>query len=511
MLIWRRMPPRISLPRICIALGFSDSEALLAQARKEYDSGERFLEFRIDYLPPEQGVAAIRKFLSRHPDCTILATCRRRQNNGKFNGSVEEQVRVLEAAIEAGAKAVDIEIESAVNCVDRVEALRGHTFVLISYHNYGGTPALDPVLRRMERIAADGYKLVTTAKKPSDNYRVLALARTHPKVPLVMLAMGEAGFATRVLSTAMGGLYTYAAPIAAEGTATGQVSARQLRHLYRVERFTRDARIFGVIADPVRHSISPAVQNRAFQSRREDAVYLPFLVKSVQLKDFLALADKLPLAGFSVTLPHKQRILRYLDIIDPLARRIGAVNTVWRKGGKWRGANTDVFGIKVPLERRTHLSKSSVLIAGNGGAARGAAFALAEAGAQLAITGRNPDRVRALAKACGAEPLSREQAEARMFDVLIHATPLGMYPKVDQCFFQDRVPGKIVFDTVYNPMETLLARRAKAQGATIIPGLEMFIEQAVHQYEIWMGESAPRAVMEKAALEALTAAQSAHA
>jgi 3-dehydroquinate dehydratase/shikimate dehydrogenase len=500
------MPQRISLPRICIALGFPEVDTLLAHARKEYEAGERFLEFRLDYLPtPEQGVAAIRKFLSRHADCTILATCRRHQNHGHYNGSVEEQVRILEAAIGAGATAVDIEIESAENCSERLQSLRSQTYVLLSYHNYGGTPPLDSVVRRMSRIPADGYKIVTTARKPSDNYRVLALARANSKTPMVLLAMGEMGFPTRVLSTALGGLYTYATPSAANGTASGQVCARQLRHLYRTEKFSRDVKIYGVIADPVRHSISPAVHNRAFQARRIDAVYLPFLVKPIQLKDFLILADKLPLTGFSVTIPHKQKILRYLDLIDPLARRIGAVNTVWRKAGKWRGTNTDVDGVTVPLQRHVRLGKSSVLVVGNGGAARGAAYALAESGAKLAITGRNMDRVRALAKACDAEPLSREQSEARMFDVLIHATPLGMFPRVDQCFFPDRIPGKLVFDMVYNPIDTLLARKARAQGATVIPGLEMFLDQATRQFEIWTGENAPRAVMEKAALEALTA------
>ncbi len=382
--------------------------------------------------------------------------------------------------------------------------MRSQAYLLISYHNYGGTPPLDGVLRRMSRIPSDGYKVVTTARKPSDNYRVLGLARTS-KTPMVLLAMGEAGFATRVLSTAVGGLYTYAAPNAAEGTAAGQVSARQLRHLYRVEKFTRDAKVYGVVADPVRHSISPAVHNRAFQARRADSVFLPFLVKAIQLKDFLLLADKLPLAGFAVTIPHKQKILRYLDLIDPLARRIGAVNTVWRKAGKWRGTNTDVYGVTVPLGRHVRVAKASVLVVGNGGAARGAAYALAEAGAKLAIAGRNLDRVRALAKACDAEPLSREQAEGRMFDVLIHATPLGMFPKIDQCFFEDHIPAKLVFDMVYNPVETLLVRKAKDQGATVIPGLEMFLEQAARQFEIWTGETAPRAVMEKAALEALAA------
>src|SRR5580658_8556994 len=429
------MTRRAALPRICIALGFPEIESLLAHAREEYNAGERFFEFRLDYLAaPEQGITAMRKFLARYTDCTVLATCRRRQNNGHFNGSVEEQVKILDAAIEGGAQAVDIEIESAENCVENLGALRARARLVISYHNYGGTPPLESVMRRMTRIAADGYKIVTTAKKPSDNCRVLDLARTHSKVPTVLLAMSETGFPTRVLSTAFGGLYTYAAPNAAEGTASGQVSARQLRHLYRAEKILRDVKIYGVIADPVRHSISPAVHNRAFQARRADAVYLPFLVKAVQLKDFLVLAEKLPLAGFSVTLPHKQRILRYLDLIDPLARRIGAVNTVWRKAGKWRGTNTDVNGVLVPLKRHVRIAKTSVLVAGNGGAARGAAYALAESGAKLAITGRNPDRVRALAKACDAEALSRDQAEARTFDVLIHATPLGMFPKADQCF-----------------------------------------------------------------------------
>jgi 3-dehydroquinate dehydratase/shikimate dehydrogenase len=503
---------RTILPRICIALGFPDPETLASHAHQEYNAGEKFFEFRLDYLAkPEQGAAAIRKFLARHSDCTILATCRRRQNHGRFNGSIDEQVRILESAVDAGAQSFDIEIESAENGAPRLDALRLRSFMLLSYHNFSGTPPLDALMRRMLKIPASGYKIITTARKPSDSLRVLALSRAYPRTPAVLLAMGEMGFPTRVLSTAAGCLYTYAAPIAAEGTASGQICAHQLRHLYRVEKFTRDARTYGVIADPVRHSISPAVHNRAFQSRRTDAVYLPFLVKPAHLRDFLTLAEKLPLSGFSVTIPHKQRIIRYLDLLDPVARRIGAVNTVWRKAGKWRGTNTDVEGVTVPLGRHVRLNKASVLVAGNGGAARGAAFALAAAGAKLAITGRNMDRVRALASACNAESLSKEQAEARMFDVLIHATPLGMSPKINESFFADRIPAKLVFDMVYNPLETLLLKKAKDRGAETIDGLEMFLEQAARQFEIWTGETAPRAVMHKAAVEALSAHQTAKA
>jgi 3-dehydroquinate dehydratase/shikimate dehydrogenase len=501
------MPDRNELPRICIALGLPDVQTLLAHAAAEYDAGERFFEFRLDYLPrPQEGVPAIGNFLREHRDCTVLATCRRHQNKGRFNGSIEEQLQVLEAAVDAGAQAVDVEIESADNVAAHLDALRAKCKIVLSYHNYEGTPALDAVLRRMTRIPADAYKIVTTARKPSDIARVLALAKSNARKNLVLLAMGEIGFPTRVLSTMLGCVYTYAAPNAVEGTASGQVSARQLRQLYRVDRLSKSARVFGVIADPVRHSISPAVHNRAFQARRIDAVYLPFLTPPQHLKDFFVLADKLPVAGFSVTIPHKQKVLRYIDVVDPLARRIGAVNTVWRKAGKWRGANTDAEGVTIPLSKALRLGKARVLVVGNGGAARSAAYALSEAGAQLSIVGRNPDRVRALAKACGGEPVTREQAEALHYDALVHATPLGMFPHVDECFFRDRIPADIVFDMVYNPLETKLLRLAREQGKTVIEGLKMFIEQAARQFEIWTGETAPRSVMEKAAMEALVCA-----
>jgi 3-dehydroquinate dehydratase/shikimate dehydrogenase len=493
-----------SFPRICIALGLPDIPALLEHARREAEAGETFLEFRLDFLEnPCLGAEAVSAFLERYPDCSLLATCRRHQNRGRFNGSIEEQFAVLDLAIRHGAHAIDVEIETAEMAPERLSQFRGRAQVVISYHNYEATPPIDTVIHRMLRIPADAYKIVTTARKPSDNVRVLAAAKALPKHRLIVLAMGELGFPTRVLSPVFGGMFSYAAPLYTEGTAAGQVSARLLRHLYRVEKLTKGAKIFGVIADPVRHSISPAVHNRAFQSRRIDAVYLPFLVSPAHLRDFFSMAEKLPLAGFSVTLPHKQKILRYLDTVDPLARRIGAVNTVWRRAGKWRGANTDAAGVTEPLSKLLRLPKSSVLIVGNGGAARSAACALSDAGSKIAVVGRNADRVRALAKACSGEPLLREQLGDRHFDAVVHATPLGMFPNVHECFFNGNIPAEVVFDMVYNPQETELIRRARAQNKTVVPGLDMFIEQAVRQFEIWTGESAPRAAMLKAAVEAL--------
>ncbi len=492
------------LPRICIALGLPDVPTLLDHARREVAAGETFLEFRLDYLErPREGAGAIRGFLDEFPDTVIAATCRRHQNHGKFNGSIEDELAVLDLAVRNGAQAVDVEIETAEVAAERLQQFRNRAVVIVSYHNFEATPPLDGIVCRVLRTPADVYKIVTTARKPSDNIRVLAAAKALTRQNVTVLAMGELGFPTRVLSPVFGGAYTYAAPMYAEGTAAGQVSARHLRNLYRVEKLRKTAKIYGVIADPIRHTISPAVHNRAFQSRRLDAVYLPFLVSPANLRDFFQLAEKLPLAGFSVTIPHKQKIIRYLDVVDPLARRIGAVNTVGRKGGKWRGTNTDAAGVTEPLARVLRLGKSSVLIVGNGGAARGAACALADAGARISLVGRNPDRVRALAKVCGAEALGREQLESRHFDAVVHATPLGMFPHVNECFFNGHIPADVVFDMVYNPIETLLIRHAREQGKKVVPGIDMFIEQAVRQFELWTGETAPRAVMQRAAAEAL--------
>ncbi len=498
------MGTRRLFPPICIALGLPEVEALLEHGRREIENGESFLEFRLDYLDhPAKGAAAIGGFTAKFPDCTILATCRRRHNHGRFDGSVENQLAILQSAIEHGAHAVDVEIETAEAAVDKLPALRDRARLIISWHNFESTPPLEPVLRRLTHVSADAYKIVTTARKPSDSGRVLALGRGHPRIPLVILAMGEIGFCTRVLSLPCNSVFTYAAPSFVAGTAAGQVNARELRRQYRADRLTRSVKIYCVIANPVRHSLSPAVHNRAFQLRRLDSVYLPMLVAPNHLRDFLKLAEDLPLAGFSVTIPHKQKIMRYLDHVDPLARRIGAVNTVWRKAGKWRGANTDAAAVIKPLEEYLRLPRSRVLIAGSGGAARSAACALADAGATIFITGRNTDRVRTLARFAGGEPLSRAEAEASHFDALVHATPLGTYPNVDESFFEGPIPADIVFDMVYNPRETLLLQRAKEQGKQVIPGIKMFIEQASAQFELWTGETAPRAAMEEAALEAL--------
>ncbi len=488
-----------TLPRLCVALGFPTVAQLGQVAEKEYKDGATFFEFRLDHLrDPDAGLDLIAKFRRIHPEIHILATCRHRLAHGQFTGAPGKQLMLLHRSAEAGAGLLDLEIEIAEKVKGEVNGLREVAKLVVSYHNFQSTPALDGIMRRLSKIPADIYKIATTARKPTDNLRLVQFIRRNEDVSLVTLTMSEIGAASRILMPSLGSVFTYAAPSDFPGTAPGQISAHTLRSLYRPEKLTRQSRVYGVVADPVSHSKSPFIHNRAFQARRLDAVYVPFLVSQANLGDWMKFAAKLPVAGFSVTIPHKRRIVHHLDTIDPLARRIGAVNTVWRKSGKWRGTNTDTQGVLKPLSKHLRLAHSSVLIAGYGGAARAAAVALHDAHAEVTVTGRNMRQAQILAHVVQGEAITLKQAQSRHFDALVHATPVGMVPNTEQCLFPDRIPGEVVLDMVYNPHETLLLKRAKEQGATVIPGAEMLLEQAVAQFEIWTGDSAPREVMRRA-------------
>ena len=502
------------LPPICVALGCETASELERLARRSAEAGERFLEFRLDSLDhPENGVGVIRRTTRRFPRVIILATCRRISNGGDFDGGLDEQVDLLERAIAAGAALVDVEIESAEQAPEMFKRLRSRARLVLSDHDFEKTPPLDRVVRRLTQFSADIYKVATTARKPTDNLRILELPSRHPGTPLAVMAMGETGTPTRVLGPARGSLFTFAFPdLAPAGrgkatrpTAPGQMTTSVLRRRYRPTKLSLDTTVLGVVAYPAGHSMSPALHNRAFQSRGVDAVYLPFEVEPGRVRDFFRFVERLPVAGLSVTIPHKRSVMRYLDSLDPLAARIGAVNTIFRRRGKLRGTNTDAAGVTVPLGNRMRLKGASILVVGNGGAARAAAFSLKQKGARVTLSGRNPRRVRALAKASGAAALDRDALTKAYFDALVHATPIGMHPQSGECFFEGRIPADLVFDMVYNPLETVLLKRARAQGKTVIQGLEMFLEQAAAQFEIWTGETAPRAVMKRAVLQAIRA------
>lgn len=493
-----------SLPPICVALGAATPNSLKKLAVAECAAGAKFVEVRLDMLPkPETGLPLIRELKERWPRIKILATCRRRAAQGGFKGSIEEQERILAEAAANGAHLLDVEIETAEPAPRVVARLRKAARVVLSYHDFEKAPAPRQVLKRLQAIPADIYKITVQGLKPSDSTRLMGLLDLPDSPPLVVLSMGEVGAATRLLSPARGAAFSFAAPNTAEGTAPGQHSAAVMKGLYRVDKIDRDTRVFGVIASPVAHSMSPVLHNRALRRCGVNGVYLPFRVEPSQLTDFFRFATDLPVEGFSVTLPHKQTVIKRLDDVDALARRIGAVNTVCRRGKRWWGANTDTIGVTAPLENRMSLKGSTSLVVGTGGAARAAVFALKDKGSRVTVIGRDFKKVRSLARATDAEGLEWQRALDRGFDILVQSTPIGMSPNVDGNLFPERIPADIVFDMVYNPLKTKLLKRAESQGKTAIQGLEMFIEQAAAQFELWTNETAPRAVMRTAVLDVL--------
>jgi len=247
------------------------------------------------------------------------------------------------------------------------------------------------------------------------------------------------------------------------------------------------------------------MHNAGFQARRVNAVYLPFQVRN--LRDFLGAVAPLGIHGFSVTLPHKESILRHLDDCDPLAARIGAVNTVVvRGGGKLYGYNTDYVGVLRALERRVALRGSRVLILGAGGAARAVAFALAEAGATVSVCARRRVPAQKLARAVGGEAMERRRVRREFFDAIVNATPVGMHPQAGAAPLRaEELNCRVVFDLIYRPRRTRLLELAAKRGIETVSGFEMFIAQGTAQWEIWMGERAPVAAMRRAVVRALQA------
>lgn len=278
-----------------------------------------------------------------------------------------------------------------------------------------------------------------------------------------------------------------------------------------------ETRLCAVIGNPVAHSLSPVIHNAAFQTLGLNYVYLAFRVEDVGA----CLAGMRALEGFrglSVTIPHKIEVMKHLDEIDPLARRIGSVNTVTNENGRLIGETTDGPGtLRAFAEARVDLKGKRVLLIGAGGAVRAVAFALARSGAvaRVTILGRTPERVKALAQdlEAGANTAIRSgrlpddlPGAAAEHDVLINGTPVGMYPESEGESVVPRRclrPDHVVFDMVYRPARTRLLEDAAAAGCTIIPGIEMLLYQAALQFERWTGRPAPIEVMRRAALDAL--------
>jgi 3-dehydroquinate dehydratase/shikimate dehydrogenase len=371
--------------------------------------------------------------------------------------------------------------------------------VLLSVHNFKGTPGLPREMKVADYGGVAAMKFAARANTIADSVRLVGLARRSKK--FVAVPMGEAGLPARILALREGSALAYA-PVAA-ATAPGQVSLRDMLHLYRAHELTRRTRVYGVIADPVGHSLSPLMHNTGFIARGVDAVYLPFLVH--ELKDFLEAIEPLGIRGFSVTRPHKQAILKYLGELDPLAAEIGAVNTVVvRKDRSLYGCNTDYVGLLRALEKKTRLPGSRVLVLGAGGAARAAAFALAHAGATVAICARREKPANELARSVGGEFVPWKALRSEKFEAILNATPVGQYPHSEiSPLSAGELNCRIVMDLITRPLQTKLLQIAQKKNIGIVPGVEMFVAQGVAQWELWMGKAAPEADMRRAVVQAL--------
>jgi len=486
----RLLPLR--MPRVCVALTGSDASELISKAEGLVRDNP-FLEFRLDYLPrPGLALPKIRSFCEIYPHAVVIATCRRASSGGKFRGSVASQLDILNKAAAAGCQLVDVELQTAAKCKpEQLQKLRSRAALVLSVHDFHATKKLDETLEKVKRYPADFYKVVSTATNLYDNVVMMKfLEKEGDRHSLVGLCMGEQGIISRVLGVRAGSAFTFAAVSPEEKTAPGQVTANELRSIYRIDQVDVATRVYGVAGDPVSHSLSPIIMNTALRRENVTAVYLALHAKSI--KDLLACVRDIPIHGLSITMPYKEAILEHLDNTDSHTAKIGACNTVVRaQDGKLYGFNTDTAGVVRPLEQRITLEAASVLVLGAGGAARAAVFGLKERGCEVFILNRTAAPAQKLARQARARTIKRADLKKLSFDVIINATPVGMVNGKDTPLNENEINTKFAFDMVYDPAETRFLKAAKARGAQIIPGIEMFVHQAARQFEIWTGKPAP--------------------
>lgn len=498
---------------LCVPIFFQD----LAESQRDIalaaEAGADIVELRLDRLT--HGVA-----LPKYP-VPVIVTCRPEWEGGESTLSDGFRITLLEVA-SANARYADLELAT----------LRRHpgsrTFLaqrlIVSAHDFKGRPdRLTNLVVEMNGAGGDVNKVAWMARSIRDNLEAFELLQTRQK-PTIALCMGEAGLISRVLAKKFGGFLTFASLRDESATAPGQVTIHDMKRLFRWDAIGPATKVYGVVASPVAHSMSPAVHNAAFDETGHDGVYLPLLVNP-GYESFKAFMESfvpfegLDLSGLSVTLPHKENALKYLREkgaeVEELAERIGAVNTVVisrAAGGlALRGRNTDYAAIldsitdKLKIDRDA-LADLRVAVIGAGGTGRTAVAALAHYGATIVVYNRTREKADALAlEFNGKDGRVVAAAWDKLCDscchVFINTTSVGMHPNVDESPLGERspkfTPETVVFDTVYNPMRTKLLQQAQAAGAKTIGGVEMFVRQAAAQFEAWTGMKAPAEVMRR--------------
>jgi 3-dehydroquinate dehydratase / shikimate dehydrogenase len=469
-----------------------------------------FVEIRLDCLRDFDFTNAenLRPLVENKPLTTII-TCRAVSEGGRQYVETGARLRLLVEGARAWADYCDIE---AACYAEAAKLAPDFSRLIVSYHNFIETPSnLDAVYERISRLPAAIHKIATRANSITDSLAIFRLLERAAKdgEKLIAVAMQEAGLITRILGPSFGSFLTYGSLAEGRESAPGQVSCEELRSIYRVHKITRATKIAGVIGNPVSHSASPAMHNRAAAALGLDLVYLP-----MEVDDAAMFFDRFvrretrdinwPLCGLSVTIPHKTEVVSLLDEVDEAARRAGAINTVVIKDGRTTGYNTDVAGAIGPLEKVCSTGDESFGVVGAGGAARAVVFGLVERGARVTVFARNVARAREFAEELAVPVLPLEALVSSDVSVVINTTPVGMrgHSEGESPVPPDALAGrKIAYDLVYNPLETRFLKDAREKGCLTIDGLEMLVAQAALQFKMWTGRDAPVDLMREAAIE----------
>ena len=480
---------------ICVSIGRGRHKHMIAEHKHLAENGARLVELRLDYI---RRAVTLRRLL-KNRQCLVVATCRRPQDGGKWQGTEAERVMLLRSAIVEGADYVDLEEEIA----DEIPRY-GDTKRIISMHDFDETPQnLEEIHARLASKDADIVKIACMANSPHDVTRILRLIE-NSEIPTVGICMGDMGMPSRILAGKFGSPFSFATFHHERTIAPGQLSFQDMTDVYRYESIDQDTEVFGVIADPVAHSMSPVIHNAGFESMDMNRVYLPFRIPKDHLNQFIDDAPGLGIRGLSVTIPHKQEVMASLTKIESGAKKIGAVNTVIFDDGEIVGYNTDLYGAMVSLAEAAGedpdsqwLEGKRVLLLGAGGVARAIGVGVKDRGAELLVTSRTYERAIELSTKLEGEAIVWEERHSANADVLINCTPVGMHPKMNDTPFEEAglTRGMIVFDTIYNPEQTLLIKQARKHECRTVTGVEIFVRQAELQFKLFTGDEAPLDVM----------------
>ncbi len=481
---------------ICVTVARTRHKHTIAEHQRLADAGAKLIELRLDYIGRSIDLT---RLLNNRPTPVVI-TCRRKEDGGRWERSEEERLMILRSAIAMGVEYVDLEEDIA----DKIPRY-GKTKRIVSSHNFEGTPNdLESIHTELAKHDADIIKMATLANAFSDVMRMLVLMK-NAKVPTIGISMGDIGTVTRILGPRYGAPFTFCVYSSERRVAPGQLSFDQMLNLYRVETIDLNTKIFGVVADPVAHSYSPLIHNSAFAAQGINARYIPFRIPHFDLPIFLEWCRDYGIGGLSVTIPHKESIIEYLDQADSAAKDIGAVNTVLITPEATVGYNTDYRASMDCLSEAISKIKSgpeplkgmSALLLGAGGVCRAIGYGLARRGANVIISSRTHERSEALAEAIGGKAIPWASRYDIKPHIIVNGSPVGMFPKLDNSPYDAAKlkEGQLVFDTVYNPERTLLLKSAKAAGCSVISGLQMFIRQAAYQYRLFTGQEPPVATM----------------